>query len=504
MIGSKSSLRAAFLSLLALNSSGAMAYRWFNWQTDVSCEATGFFAPQDEADLVNFVKTKYPVKAHLKPIGNGHGFGNLTTCVNDGSTERDSFILSLTNLKSLTIHKSNNTVTIGGGWDLIDLIPELHENGLQVNNLGSEMVQNYIGAATTGTHGTGKSNKNLSTQIIGLRVLDAKGNIHHIDEQHNPELLKAFRVGIGALGIIVEVTLQAEPLSFLKRTSKVFQGSENITELYQQIAEIGRTHEQINILGPNYKWDLETETLVPQTNLTLIYWEETNYTGATNCSVDFCSNDCGRCDRDYSCYDYKMDGIATPPQGICYRGFMGQFEHFFPIENLPEIGVEYSNHALSQADRMKPYQIDDPIDTHDKGYSSADVTVITRFVKGDDTWISPVNTYNLDESNSGVFATLEYSWVPSYNNWTIQYFSQELLKEFIPTFGEKYNVRPHWNKGLYNNDTYAETIYPNLHKWLAIQEHMDPHCQFVNPYLADRLGIDRCKHLFSDELLQVI
>lgn len=111
----------------------------------------------------------------MRPVGNGHGFGNLTTCVNVGETDRKSYILSLTNLKHMQVHKNNNTVTLGAGWDLIDLIPALHEEGLQVHNLGSEMVQNYIGAATTGTHGTGKSNQNIATQIVGLRVLDARG-----------------------------------------------------------------------------------------------------------------------------------------------------------------------------------------------------------------------------------------------------------------------------------------------------------------------------------------
>lgn len=140
--------RAAFLAFLAM-SPGALAYRWFNWQFDNTCEATGYFAPANESDLVDFVKAQFPRKTMIKPVGNGHGFGNLTTCVSDGETERDSYILTLTNLKSLEVH-DDHTVTFGGGWDLVDLIPALHEKGLQANNLGSEMVQNFIGAATTG------------------------------------------------------------------------------------------------------------------------------------------------------------------------------------------------------------------------------------------------------------------------------------------------------------------------------------------------------------------
>lgn len=71
---------------------------------------------------------------------------------------------------------------------------------------------------------------------------------------------------------------------------------------------------------------------------------------------------------------------------------------------------------------MKPYIDEFVIGQGLKGYySSDDVTVITRFIKADDNWLSPVNNYNLQPNESGIFATLEYSWVPTYH-FTIQYF----------------------------------------------------------------------------------
>ncbi|KAL4760662.1 FAD/FMN-containing dehydrogenase [Aspergillus foveolatus] len=460
MLGFRSSLGAATLFLLALSPCGTLAHRWYNWKVDITCEADGLFVPEDEADLVRFVKAQHAKKTMLRPVGNGHGFGNLTTCVNVGETERDSYILSLTNLKHLQVNSNNNTVTFGAGWDLIDLIPALHEHGLQVQNLGSEKMQNYIGAATTGTHGTGKQNQNLATQIIGFRVLDARGNIHLFNEHQNPDLLKDFRVSIGTLGIITEVTLQADPPSYMKRTSKVIQGSENITELYAQIAEIGVKYQQVNIIGPNLDWDSDRQDLVLKPIITLVYWENTSYGAVKNCS-DYCANDCGRCDRDYHCYDYKMNAIATPPPGVCYRGFMEQFEHFVPIEHLADAGIGYLTHAKSQAELRT-------------GYRSDDVTVITRFIKGDNTWLSPLNTYGLQPNAGG-----------------------ELASEFIPLFGEKYDVRPHWNKMIFHNETYTQTIFPKMDDWLEIQEKMDPDCQFVNEFLVSSLGIKQCEAVFN-------
>ncbi|KAL4948853.1 FAD/FMN-containing dehydrogenase [Aspergillus filifer] len=495
MVGSMKSMRTALLSLLALNTSGALAHRWWNWQNDITCESTAYFVPDDEADLINFVKEQYPRKTMLRPVGNGHGFGNLTTCVKDGETDRESYILSLTNLKHLEVGE-NNTVTFGGGWDLIDLMPALHELGLQVSNLGSEKVQNYIGAATTGTHGTGKQHQNLANQIIGMRVLDAQGKIHTISKDKNPELLKAFAISIGALGIIVEITLQAEPTSYLKRTSKVVELSSNITELYQEIAGFAAQYEQVNILGPHLDWNHDKQELELVPEATLVYWEETDFKAVQNCSLDYCANDCGRCDRNYICYDTKMEAIATPPPGICYRGFMGQFEHFLPIEYLADAGVSYLNYAKSQETRLAPHMAVD-LGEASSGYTSDDVTVITRFIKADDNWLSPHNKYSLPANSSGIFAALEYSWIPAYNNFTLQWFHQELASEFIPAFGEEYNVRPHWNKMQFHNATYSETIFPKMGEWLEVQERMDPNCQFVNPFIVNALGVERCESLFA-------
>ncbi|KAJ5114154.1 hypothetical protein N7456_002688 [Penicillium angulare] len=294
MLGLKLSLHTAFLSLLAVNS--AQAYRWFNWQFDMTCEATGYFVPANESELVQFVKYHHPRKTMIKPVGNGHGFGNLTTCISAGEVEgRESYVLSLTNLNSIEIH-DDYTVTFGSGWDLVDLIPELHKNGLQTQNLGSEMVQNFVGAATTGTHGTGKQHGNIGSTILGARILDAKGEIHEYTKD-DEDMLKAYRVAIGSLGIITELTIQAEPLSYLKRTTKVLETPTNITELYVTIQEYADKYEQVNIFGPNLDWDYNKKTLVPKTNVTLMYFEETNYTAVQNCSTDYCSNECGRCHR---------------------------------------------------------------------------------------------------------------------------------------------------------------------------------------------------------------
>ncbi|KAA8645891.1 hypothetical protein EYZ11_002044 [Aspergillus tanneri] len=442
-----------FLLLVFLNAVTVSAYRWYNWQFATTCESTRHIVPDDEADLAAFVKQQYP--------------------------QRDSYIISLTNLKNVTIH-DNNTVTFGAGWDLVDLIPMLRSHNLQPLNLGTERVQNFIGAFTPGTHGTGKNLGNIATHVIGFRVMDATGKIHKVDHYNQPEELKAFRISLGALGLITEVTIQVEPISYLKRTTELIPASPNFTQLYTDVYDYYQKYDRMMVWGPHMDWDPINSNWKMESNLTITYWENSTDTGVYNCSTNYCANGCGDCERPYVCYDVATEAISTPPQGVCSRSFYAEIEHFFPVEDFVEGATNYTNFQLSQTPRMKDYN------NHQMVYE-------LRFVKGDDTWMSPVNTYNLGPEHSGIFAVIEIDWYATYNNYGSLWFYQTLAQEFIPEFGHIYNVHSHWNKMLWFNKTYAEYIYPELEKFLIIQERMDPHCQFVNEFLVNSLGINRCR-----------
>src|SRR5690625_7150262 len=67
------------------------------------------------------------------------------------------------------------------------------------------------GAISIGTHGTGIDFGSISTQVAGVTLLTATGELLEISEQSNPELLEAVKVSLGMLGIIVKVKLKVVP-----------------------------------------------------------------------------------------------------------------------------------------------------------------------------------------------------------------------------------------------------------------------------------------------------
>src|SRR5687768_18262959 len=64
------------------------------------------------------------------------------------------------------------------------------------------------GAVSLGCHGTGFNYGTLSDQVVSLDVVMADGSVKTISESNDPELMRAARVNLGALGIVHTVTFQ--------------------------------------------------------------------------------------------------------------------------------------------------------------------------------------------------------------------------------------------------------------------------------------------------------
>lgn len=81
------------------------------------------------------------------------------------------------------------------------------------------------------------------------------------------------------------------------------------------------------------------------------------------------------------------------------------------------------------------------------GYNDLMVFQI-RHIQGDNSYLSPLNTYNLPPGESGVFRVIEIDWIQSYNNFTALWQNQDMAFSFLPEFDSTYNVTAHQNKML--------------------------------------------------------
>ena len=112
---------------------------------------------------------------------------------------------------------ASGLVKVGAGTVLADLNEELHRLGLAMENLGDIDRQTIAGAISTGTHGTGARLRNISAQVEAIELVLADGGVRELTADADPELLRAARVGVGALGAISAVTLRCVPAFTLHR-----------------------------------------------------------------------------------------------------------------------------------------------------------------------------------------------------------------------------------------------------------------------------------------------
>lgn len=117
-----------------------------------------------------------------------------------------------------------------------------------------------LGAVSSGTHGTGAQIQNIASQIAGMRVLDAMGQIHIFNDTATPEIMTAFRINLGALGVITEVTVTVPPTILLKKTTKVLNSTSTYTQMYNQMAGLYTQHDRMAFWGPHFDWNAATQT----------------------------------------------------------------------------------------------------------------------------------------------------------------------------------------------------------------------------------------------------
>jgi FAD/FMN-containing dehydrogenase len=178
-----------------------MAETWSNWSGSVTFRPRRIERPASEAELARVVRRAASEGLGVRVYGTGHSFTPLV--------ETDAVLVSLDALAGVqSADPAAREATVLAGTKLSDLGAPLLERGLALENQGDVDVQSLGGALGTGTHGTGKSLGNLSTHPVMLRLVTASGETVECSAERDPELFRAARLSLGALGVISAARLR--------------------------------------------------------------------------------------------------------------------------------------------------------------------------------------------------------------------------------------------------------------------------------------------------------
>lgn len=186
-----------------------MPEMWTNWSGSVTCAPERIGRPSSESELAAIVAAggTAGIVTHGGPVrvaGSGHSFTPI--CETSGT------LLSLDAMSGIVeMDAAAGTATLWAGSKLYDLGEPLLAAGFGLANMGDIDRQALAGAVSTGTHGTGRTLGNFSSQVAGLRIVTATGDLLDCSESVEPEIFHAARVSLGAFGVLSRITLRVLP-----------------------------------------------------------------------------------------------------------------------------------------------------------------------------------------------------------------------------------------------------------------------------------------------------
>ena len=160
--------------------------------------------PTTEHELCSIVARAAETGTRVKVVGAGRSFSDVAIT--------DGLAVELCDYgRILSLDTSAGLVSVQAGAPVRELSEFLWTRGLALDNLGDFDDQTIGGTAATASHGTGARFRGISAGIVGLRIIDGAGAVHDCTMDSDPELFRAARAGLGALGVVSTITLRVVP-----------------------------------------------------------------------------------------------------------------------------------------------------------------------------------------------------------------------------------------------------------------------------------------------------
>src|SRR4051794_2374219 len=424
--------------------------RWSNWAGDQHCAPAVYVEPASEEEIATAIRDAAARGLPVRVAGSGHSFTDAV-CT-------DGVLLSLRRMKRV-LRVDGPLVEVEAGITLRELGPALAERGLAMENLGDVDAQALAGALATATHGTGTRYKNLSAQVAALRLITASGGVVSCSADDDPDLFRAARVGLGALGVVSTVTLRCVPRYTLRRVDE----QRPLGQVLDGLDELVRDRERFELFTFPYSGLCLTRTTErtseppapPRGEWLRDVLLENAALGA------FCRT--GRAvPRLVPAIDRVLGRLASGGErgDRSFRIYANpRLVHFTEMEYaIPRDAGPEAVRAVLELISRRRLPIVFPLEV--------------RFAAADDAFLSPA--YERDSCYVAVH----------------QYRGMEFESYFraVEAIMDAHGGRPHWGKRHYQSAATLAPRYPAWDRFAAMRERMDPGRRFANDYTRRVLG----------------
>jgi alditol oxidase len=167
--------------------------------------------------------------SRVRVLGSRHSFTGIAD---------SSELLALDGLPAdVVVDHGAGTVSFSAGLKYGELAQALNAEGMALANLASLPHISVAGAIATATHGSGDRNGNLATAVAGLEMVTSSGET--LTASRGDADYSGLVVGLGALGAVTRITLDAEPAYDVRQ--RVFEGLgwDALLENFDEITSAG-------------------------------------------------------------------------------------------------------------------------------------------------------------------------------------------------------------------------------------------------------------------------
>jgi FAD-linked oxidoreductase len=427
---------------------------WRNWAGDQVCAPLELVRPGSRDELAEAIAAAASAGRTVSVAGSGHSF--TEAAMTDGT------MLDLGAFSGvIDADRASGLVKVGGGTVLAVLNEELARLGLAMENLGDIDRQTIAGSISTGTHGTGAKLRNISSQVEGVELVLGDGTVRELDRDRDPELLRAARVSVGALGAISAVTLRCVPAFTLHRVDTP-RPREEVLDSFQERAEANDHFELFTFPYADSALVLErNRTEGPArprgraaaflNDVVLENWalEAVSATGKLfPRAIPSLSRFAAWLASGSKSID-RSDRIFANERRVRFT----EMEYGVPREHGPE-----AVRRVIEWVRSNRYPVFFPIEM--------------RVVAVDDALLSP--SHERDTAYIAVHQYRGMKWRP--------YF------EAVEAIMNDYAGRPHWGKRHFQTAATLSERYPRWAEFQAARDELDPKRVFTNEYAARTLG----------------
>ncbi|MFG3419965.1 D-arabinono-1,4-lactone oxidase [Micromonospora sp. NPDC048063] len=427
---------------------------WSNWAGNQRATATAILRPTSLSDVTDAIRAAATAGDRIRVVGSGHSFTGVA--VADGRR------MELTALDTgVRVDVDRRLVTVPAGITLCALNDLLAAHGLALPNLGDIDAQTIAGAISTGTHGTGAAYGCLSTFVEALTLVTGTGEVLRCSADENPDVFAAARVSLGALGVLVEVTLRCVDAFVLHAHERPAPLDAVLADLPTLVE--GHDHAEFYWFPYTDRVQVKTNDRVPVDDRPLPRWRGW-------LDDDFLSNTVfeGACrlGRAVPALAPKISAISA--RALTERHYTGRSDRVFCTPRrvrfvemeygLPREALGEALGALRRIVDGLPFKVLFPVEV--------------RFTAADDIWLS--HGYGRESAYVAIHQYVGMPYEPYFRA-----FEQ---------VAEGLGGRPHWGKLHWRDAGSLAPAYPRFPDFLAVRDRLDPDRLFTNPHLTRILG----------------